>query len=69
MKADEIEIEKIVCDDDGIQEHGHKMIPTNCMPSKGDIIRLDGVNFECTHKQIEIDHGMATVTIHLKTVK
>jgi hypothetical protein len=63
MKANEIEIEKIVCDDAGIQEHGHKMIPTDCMPSKGDIIRLDGVKFECTHKEIEIENGMAAVTM------
>ena len=69
METKEITINSIVCDDAGIQEHGHKLIPTNCLPSKGDIIWLEGVQFECTRKEIEMDHGMAGVTIHLTTVK
>jgi hypothetical protein len=67
MKAIEIHIEEIVCDDAGIQEHGHSLIPTDCLPSKGDILWLEGVKFHCTHKEIRLDHGSAYITLHLKS--
>ena len=64
----EIEFE-ITCDDAGIQKHAHKLIPINCIPSKGETIRLDGVWFECVSKSIRMDKAIAYVELELQTVK
>lgn len=67
MEAKEIHFDKIVCDDAGIQEHAHKLIPTNCLPAKGDFIEIDGVSFECVFKYINLQNGVPYITLELQT--
>jgi len=63
MRANEINI-TIKCDDKGIE---HYQLPTDCIPGVGDRVILDGVPFNCVAREIEKQHGIANVTIELKT--
>lgn len=65
MKASEITV-NIHSDDKGIERYP---IPTDCIPSVGDHVWLDGVEFACTSRAIEIQHGMATFDVTLQTVR
>jgi len=66
MKAIEITIVKVICSDDGISNSGPSRIPTDCIPSKGDQLKIDGVLFTCTSKVIELSsEGIAKVSLTL----
>lgn len=67
MKANEIIIESITCDDRGIQENGALIIATDCLPSKGDFILLDGMRLECLSKTIRMENGIAYISLTLHT--
>jgi hypothetical protein len=66
MKATDIIINKLDCDDAGIKAH---QIPTDLMPATGDIIVLDGVPFKCTQRLIEIQNGMVLADLTLRTTE
>jgi hypothetical protein len=52
--------------DRGIEKH---VLRPEHIPSQGDLIVLDGVEFECERTRWVVKHAMAEVTVHLVPTK